>query len=180
MQEMRLYHRWLSSTWPGQEFQLSLKEFQFIKIRARVLRLFIQTLCSDTSTPDDNFQKWSCVFETGDTDHRKVFGTRKLGLGSLQHVGVIFTLTHNIDILQLLLGSKKKTVVGCIVVFPSYYERKCVVTAKSKKQMKYAFTFPPGEEGNRKGGREKKARKRNACFITSWHNMWPSVLANCE
>lgn len=108
MQEMRLYHRWLSSTWPGQEFQLSLKEFQFIKIRARVLRLFIQSLCSDTSTPDDNFQKWSCVFETGDTDHRKVFGTRKLGLSSLQHVGVIFTLAHNIDILQLLLGSKKK------------------------------------------------------------------------
>lgn len=82
-------------------------------------------------------------------------------------MGVIFTLTPNIDILQLLFGSKKKTVVGCIVVFPSYYECKCVVTAKSKKQMNYAFTFPPDEKGNGKGGREKEARKRNACFMTS-------------
>lgn len=99
------------------------------------------------SASHDNFKKWSCACETGDTDHRKLLETRKLGLHSLQHVGVIFTLFSFLDPQQIHYSSsleegKRQILEVCIVVFPSYYELKFLVTAKSVKQMKYTSTFP--------------------------------------
>lgn len=115
----------------------------------------------------------------------------------LQHVGVIFTLfsfwTHDIDAWQLLFGREKNTVGKfemCILVFPSYYELKFLLTANANEIYSQHF-LGEGKQGRDRDEKEKWEVSMDFLLLTEIllvrrkkchydFNMWPSVLAYCE